>query len=389
MEDAPRGVRLPEDEHLFKQPQSDPFIETDRVTPSVEGYFRIPAIWVGEAPAPELVRFLNPSVHHQAVLRRKLHCGVQVLVQRDGMFLFDFREFPLAPQLVVPGYRKPNLTGPYRRPIATEEAEQLAENYAVLRAQVMNVHQACLTTSERIVKNRAAMMGFPITSWSTHKALTLSTPPSYQDDTENLHSLGQNVLNNKDRVPRDVPLGRRVIELDVVEHSLSLLDAILTKKDAALVQLVEASYMSACRSCERRFGEALVLAWGVCEQLVSHEWSKLIDAADHSSGAIRMNKERKTKLTGRDYTASVMTEVLELSGRIDHELYRLLEVARKARNRWAHEMRLPKESEVSVSIRAMEQMLAKGMGVQLQMQTGGRGGVPQWNYWIWERFKLS
>jgi len=246
----------------------------------------------------------------------------------------------------------------------------------------MNVHQACFTTAESQVKRRSAMMGFPITSWSTHKALTLNTAPAYHDDVENLHALGMNVLNNKYGVEK--PRGRRVIELEVIEKSLVLLDQILLKKSAEHIQLVEAAYMSACRSGERRFGEALVLAWGVCEQLISKSWNEHI-AAREKQDPTYMPKDRKKKLIGRDYTASVMVENLELTGRIDHELYRRLEVARKARNKWAHEMRAPKDREVGITIMAMQEMLTRDIGFRLELQAGGRGGVPQWPAWMTKR----
>lgn len=386
MEEAPRGVRRPEEEELYRGPNTDPLVQTDMVSPAVEGYFRLPAIWVGEMPASGLVIGLNPQVHHQVVMKQTLKAGIEVWVQRDGMFLFDFSRYSLAPQVIIPGFRKPNANGPYRRPVATEEAERQAEEHAILRAQIMNVHQACLTTAERIVMRRSAMMGFPITSWSSHKALTLTTSPSYYDDTENLHALGQNTLNNKDHVKRDAPLGRRTIELPVIAYSLTLLDDILLRNDAGVIQVVEGAYMSACRSRERRYGESLVLAWGVCEQAVSREWGKMINSAGEDQRG-RMPKERRDKLKGRDYTASIMIESLELLGRISHDLYRSLEISRKARNKWMHEMRVPKESEVSVAIRAMEQLLLSAWNINLQLQTGGRGGVPQWGRWIWNQFQ--
>lgn len=374
-EEAPQCVRLPEEEHLYRSASNNPLIQVDLVSPAVEGYFRVPAIWVGEKPVDALVAKLNPSVHHQVVLKKKLASGVEAWVLRSGIFLFDFAKYSLAPQVVIPGFRKPNESGPYRWPAATGEAEKLAEDYAILRAQIMNVHQACFTTAERQVKRRSAMMGFPVTSWSTHKAITLTTAPAYHDDVENPHALAMNVLNNK--YGAEKPRGRRIIEFEVIERSLELLDKILLKKCADHIQVVEAAYMSACRSRERRFGEALVLAWGVCEQMISKLWNEHLTTRENKDAG-SMPKDRRKKLTGRDYTASVMVESLELAGKIDHELYRRLEVARKARNKWAHELRAPKESEVSVTIRAMEEMLTREIGFNLQMQTGGRGGVPQW-----------
>lgn len=128
-------------------PRADPGIVPDRVSPAVEGYFRIPAVWIGDAPDPESVRILNPSIHHAVMLRKALRSGVEVLVRRDGTFLFDFSGWSSAPVTVIPGYRAPD--PPYRPPTDHARARDSAETYAVLRAQVMNAHQACLTTSER------------------------------------------------------------------------------------------------------------------------------------------------------------------------------------------------------------------------------------------------
>jgi hypothetical protein len=71
------------------------------------------------------------------------------------------------------------------------------------------------------------MMGFPVTAWNTHKAINLDVPVSYSDDTEDIHALAQNALNNSYQLPQGMPLSRRVIELDVVEHSFDILDNIL------------------------------------------------------------------------------------------------------------------------------------------------------------------
>lgn len=71
----------------------------------------------------------------------------------------------------------------------------------------------------------------------------------------------------------------------------------------------------------------------LCEQLISHAWRKMIDEiCDPAAGGERMPKDRRSKLNGRDYAASVKVEMLEMNGRIDNDLYRMLQIARKARN---------------------------------------------------------
>jgi hypothetical protein len=383
MKKPPRTHRRPRDEPLFTQPSNDPTIVPDGFSPTVEGYFRIPAVWIGDAPDPDTVLILNPPVHHEVVLKKTLRCGIEARVQRDGTFLFDFASWPLAPTIVVPGYRMSDA-----QPIPQEHgsAEDRAEAYAIIRAQVMNAHQACMTTAERVVKNRSAMMGLPMTVANTHKAIGLDTPHSSYDDIEDIHALARNVLNNKDQVHRPHPLPRRVLELDVVEYSLDLLDSILTPGDVILIQMIEAIYIAACRKRDKRFGEAAILAWGVCEQLISSAWTKLLDDTKASGGPVhRVPKERRKKLTGRDYTASVMVEILEITGRIDHDLYRLLETARKTRNDWAHGLIAPKETETDKCILAAVSLLRQLREIDLLLQSGGRPGVTRWHVWLREQ----
>ncbi len=386
MEKAPIGYRDPQHESLYKNFVQDSRIEMDRVSPGIEGYFRIPAIWVGERPEAEKVLKLNPAVHHGIVYRKKLECGIETRVQRDGLFLFDFSTWSIAPQITIPGYTKANGNGPNRVPRFHTVAEEQAENYAVLRAQVMNAHQACLTTAERKVKQRSAAMGFPVTAWSTEKAITFRTPASYHDDTEDMHALARNVLNNSFGVLRRNPFDRRLIELEVIDYSMTLLDQILCNPEKQLMQLVESFYISACRVREKRFGEAIMLGWGVCEQLISVMWRDLISEIKANTSD-RMKNQRIKKLTSRDFTASVILEFLEIMGKVDHDLFRRLNIVRQARNKWAHELIPPKEDQAGICIRAIEQLMEKIIGVHLTLQSGGRGGVPQWPVYMLEQIK--
>lgn len=387
MDDAPFAKRDDKDPLRYRQLTDNPAIQPDMVSPAVEGYFRIPAIWVGLEPHAAIVAVLNPAVHHARVICKTLRCGIITLVLRDGTFLFDFRDWPLAPVVIIPGYDRPDRGLSFKIPIDTTKAEELAESYAVLRAQLMNVHQACLSTAEYTVKRRGAAMGFPVTSWNTEKALSWNTARNYNDHVEDIHALARNVLNNKDRVRRH-PLGRRVIEIEVVEHSFDLLDQILLEGDINFIQLVEAAYVATCRQRERRYGEAVVLAWGVCERLISSAWNKMIDdLRTRTADGERMPKERRDKLKSRNYTASVMVEMLEVNGRISNDLYRLLEVARKARNNWIHGMRSPRSRDAMICVRAAQQLLSHLKGIELSLQFSGRGGVPEWPYWMWQEVK--
>ena len=380
MNKIPKAHRSPHDEPLFKQPTGDPAIVPDRVSPAVEGYFRIPAVWIGREPDPQSVSALNPNVHHAIVLKRTLRCGIEVWVQFDGTFLFDLSSWPLAPQITVPGYRSPGLGISYTMPKETFDAERKAENFAVFRAQAMNVHQACLMASERTLKGSSGSMPLPVTSWNTHKAITLAASPSYSDDSEDVRALARNAINNKDRADRTRPLPRRVLDLEVVEHSLETFDQILSLKDEALIRLIEMVYIAAYRKVEKRFGESVVLAWAVCEQILSEAWRNLLVDVKLDG---RMTGTRRKKLEGRDYSISVIMEMLELHHRLDHKLYQLLERVRKSRNSWVHRMQVPSEGDADTAMQAVEGLFSKFKNLRLTLNSGGRGGVPQWNIWVW------
>ena len=90
MAGVPQGFQSAKEGPLFKKIMDDPTITPDRATAAVEGYFRIPAVWIGKFPVPESVLTLTPQIHHAVVLRKDLGCDIKVCVQCDDTFLFDF-----------------------------------------------------------------------------------------------------------------------------------------------------------------------------------------------------------------------------------------------------------------------------------------------------------
>lgn len=383
----PRGTRHSVDEPLFGQPSDDPTIKQDTVTAAIEGYFRIPAVWIGARPDDAAVLRLNPAVHHSVIIEKDLRSGIKVRVQRDGTFLFDFASWEHAPQIVIPGYRTPGPGIPHRAPTETEDANTKSENYAVLRAQVMNVHQACVATSEIVLKPRSSLIGLPLTSDDVLRGLTFDQCLFYRDSSD-ARTLARNALNNRHEASRQQPFPRHVLEAEIIEDSLDRLDQILLAGDPALIQMCEAAYLAGCRCAEGRSGEAITLAWSVCEQLISTVWKRFLTETSPKS---RMTRKRLEKLTdGASYTASIMTEFLELESRIEHDVYQHLEEARKARNSWVHKMHEPNNKQVHHSIQALEGLFQNVHGIRLSLSLSSPSpGVPGWNRSVWEATKSN
>ena len=373
---VPRGVQLPEQVQSFEDLSVESSKIPDTFTPSIEGYFRVPPIWVGEKPEPESVRNLNLQIHHSVALETQLDSGIKVRVQRDGTFLFDFSSWDLAPQMVIPGYSHPGVNVPHRLAVETDKALRFAEEFAELRAKVMNVQQACLATSEQVLRRRTYQMGIPVDAQNTLKGQTFDDAVNYLENATDVHSLARNTANNRYTLLPNRLLPRRAIEIEVVKLSLELLDQMLQRDDPGLLQLIDSLYGAARSYAERRAGEAASVAWTVCEQLLSEAWTLLLNDTK-SQG--RMPGKRRNKLEGLDYTASIKVEMLEINGRIDYDLYGQLEVARRARNQWVHKMREPNYSEVSQTIGAAQVLLHRIKGVRVLMTlTDPEPGVPDW-----------
>lgn len=374
-----RGTKQGENPEQFRDGVFRPNVEPDRVSPTVASYFRIPPVWVEALPDASVAKAPPFAWCHETVLRHTMACGIRVRVQRDGLFAFDFTGYPPATYTLIPGYVHGDT--PYKAPKEHQAAEEQAEHIAVFRAQILNAHQACLATAEALVRRRGAAMGYPVNAWNTFKSIKLDAVPPYHDDVEDERAVARNIYNNSYRIARAREISRRVIELDVVAKSLDLLDHVLASSPSA-VAMVEGAYMAASRAVEKRFGESVVLGWTVCEQLISIAWGRLLDSRKAAGATNLMTGKRKEKLTGRDYTASVMTEMLELSGVLSAEVYGWLETGRKARNAWAHAMRTPGAADVHACVSAARALFKQLLGIDLVLQTGGRGGVPQWPIWM-------
>ena len=355
-----RGFRAPEDEPLFKQETEDPAIVPDKMTASVEGYFRIPAIWVGEKPDSNAQVSLNKAIRQPVVFTTTLSSGIEVRVLRNGTFLFDFSSWPYAPQIKIPGYRIPDPSAPYRQPEETSDAENRAEGYAVIRAGVMNIHQVCMLTAWWNAKRSSTQIGNPIAASAALKNIIFFHGSVPEKESEHI---------KKHRV---------VWEIEIIKSSLELLDQILSRKDSHLVDMVEAMYFATYRYSESRFGEALILAWEVCEQLVHLTWKQFLRARN-------IGEKRRKKWEGVDDSISIIIEILEINNEIAHELYLHLDTARKARNLWVHEMQMPEETDVRKAFQSAEKLLFQVKGISLSLQANGPGGgVPAWNFWFWE-----
>ena len=292
--------------------------------PAIQGYFHTPRIWIAEGIFPSDRCPLDPEMARETAMRRAVGPEVNVRVRRDGLFLFDVSRWSRAATLRA-------RDGAFFSDDALRDKGDL---HAARRAQLLNAHQACLSTAESEVGHRSGELGSPI-------------------DAEDSIA-----LDDLDREPQDQPGAlpiRFALDTATVNASFDVLERMMAVTEVDLVALVALLHLATHRYRRRGFDEANVLSWAVCEQLLRTLWPRHWPSK-------RVNIARIAKH-------------LSEGNLLPPQLFDELEKARRSRNAWAHELSSRQPSDARASLLAAENMIAHLYGVRIRLPHGYTGGA--------------
>ena len=314
------------------------------------GYYLVPPVWIGTQPqdswnpSPDEIRSLNDEVY-----RAVLSSGISVKVTRGGLFAFDFSNWP------------PGRTFPENE---EHDFDELAE-LVLRRTTLCNAHIACFHQSLSRRQNfcHDKMIVSPsdlIFLQSLDKGsigfggnmllafLASSTYPStYPESMKGSRIYGRNLL----------------VQVETIDESFQLLETILSHADSQILALTEL-YLRSCKAYEdHNYSLSLITAWAITEQMLQIVWERHVEEnrekSTEGSPYIFINADRKKKLTeSRDFTASVVSEILSLVELLPFSLYQDLCTARQARNDWIHKLKPVDRATAEASIRVAEKMLS-------------------------------
>ncbi|QGV79773.1 hypothetical protein [Streptomyces ficellus] len=263
-------------------------------------------------------------------------------MRQGGLVVFDFAEYPAGIMSVTGG---PEYFGSLMR--ATQA-----------RVKLINAFSLCLHSSRSMNENLGTD-----TFQIRHRDLVHPGAES----SEGMGGLGLQgfppmvnggYLRERHRhgVVPEISLSRAFETLDfVVQHeSDKALDLVTLLNDAATLY------------GNHQFHSSLITAWTLCETILQHKWSSYIEAQAHSE----VKSVRRQKLTGRDFTASVVSEVLELAGAINKDTLTALDKARKARNAWMHSIKSPVYGDASDCLVLAAAMLSENIGREVRVNVG-------------------
>jgi hypothetical protein len=118
------------------------------------------------------------------------------------------------------------------------------------------------------------------------------------------------------------------------------------------------------------------MAWSVVEAILNLKWKQLLKNADvKNEGHTSFNKDRRKLLEGRDYTASIISQMLSITGNLNDELLQKADHARKQRNDFAHKLECVDPDDVVKVVQLGTALLSEMTGITISQQLS-------LSYWI-------
>lgn len=312
------------------------------------GYFFGNEVRLGKAPAlvslqqplyPTADAF-DPKEMADVVLRSTTKHGVVIEHSCDGLVVFDFTRYP---------------------PLAAEEVRQELENqnvsprinfqnlssFMLRRTEIMNAHALCLKTS--IVTKQNVYVA--ATNISPHGVLHISNTdgaPKAISFKRQLDSYRYSARLKSQYNPRllvlfDPRIGHRMcfVSEETICDAVKCLEKCMEQERNGALKFCSMINYAISSLEDHDYPKCLVTCWVVIEAFLNKKWIAHLEsvrALKTPEGEVEMSKQRIKKLTSNDYTASIITENLSLLGCLSFEQYALIEEARRARNKWMHEL---------------------------------------------------
>ncbi len=307
----------------------------DTPLPDAIGYFIVPAV--------SLVQPFTRQDGDKEVLRLRLKSKITVSAQCRGLLFFGFRDWnPPAVQGKASGFDR-------------------RANRQLQRLEVLNAHLACLYSALRASQN-AAMDKLEVAP----RDVIVRAGDDF-DTPAGMGGSGILLVHWHE----ELPVRGLTISEAVLRSSFEMLDLILTQQPETL-ELVALVNRAAVYYEEHNYAQAIVTAWTIAERLVRKEWATFIDGQQRDEtvgGDTRplVNKERRDKLLGAAFTASIVSEFLSLDGHLPFDLFVQLNQARSSRNDWLHKGQAPSRSAAEAAVVTAQRTLAHFTGITLDI----------------------
>ena len=151
---------------------------------------------------------------------------------------------------------------------------------------------------------------------------------------------------------------RQVIPLEVIRHAVAEFTKVIATP--GLEKTLSSFAKSLSEYKVGNYETSVVLSWFITEAALSQLWKGHIDNlnTDFPDGRKRINRERRDFLTGRDFTISLISNLLELWGALPHAQFQDIDAVRGFRNKIVHNHNFaPGPNEAQLALKTAQAMI--------------------------------
>jgi hypothetical protein len=307
------------------------------------GFYHWPPLWIG-TPSVEQGADLTPALMNAEVFSSNLACGVRLKVSKQGFFVFDFAQW------------EPGSAALAKGPLANWEER------VFVRMRFMNLFLACFYTSIRRMQKRTSPKLFiDYTTYVAARSFALN-PWHVQCDSRQA-----SVIHDAEEWHLKFKPTCMTVPENVLQAAVDLSDAAMVQDARDVATLAELLLHAFYLHESGKYEASHVTAWTIKERCLHELWKTHLRELDNqhttAGGEEKfINSERKQKLTGRDFTASIISEFLSLSGILPFDKYKLASHVRQTRNDWLHKLHTIDRADAAEAI-VLAQFLLRETGV--------------------------
>lgn len=277
---------------------------------------------------------------------------VSLVALRDGTVIFQFDKAPQYSGGAVP----PCVLGEDRRvPADVITADEARINLAYRRFEYMNALLLALYSGISTIQKRGTQVQEPM------------HPTNYFGARE--EAQGWSVFMDDGRkieYPRERSDN---VESDTLDHALEIMRKFEEAIGENAVGLMSLVYTACHQYSLHQFSSAHVMAWTSIEATLKAMWKRLQSEIDLDRGGhTTLNNRRRKLLAGRDYTASVVAQILSINRKIDDKTLERLTDARRRRNDFVHSLAPVDLTDAGKAIRLATDMMGNLAGIRITSQ---------------------
>lgn len=171
------------------------------------------------------------------------------------------------------------------------------------------------------------------------------------------------------------------VQANVLQAAVDMSDAAIAQDFRDVATLAELLLHALYLHESGKYEASHIAAWTIAERCLHERWKTHLHELDNQhttpeSEEKFINSKRKQTLTGRDFTASIVSEFLSLSGLLPFDKYKLASRVRQTRNDWLHKLHTIDSADAAEAI-VLAQFLLRETGVfDVEIPFHVIGGVP-------------